>query len=128
MSLPSQLAFAPRTGIAPAAASPFSPGGVNRHAAASSAVAERRVVLRPHPELAVRAAQVGQVAVEPLIAGHSDPVQRSVKAVSLTVHRRREHGADLGFGGEEPTVEIRHREVRNGFFQEEWRCGRDGGS
>jgi hypothetical protein len=79
-----------------------------------------------HPELAVRAAQHGEVVVEPLILRRGQPVQRSVKAMSLTVHRRREHRADLWLGGEEAAGEIRHRHVRNRLSQEEWRCGRGG--
>jgi hypothetical protein len=78
------------------------------------------------PAAASRAAQLREVVVEPVILRHDDPVQRSVKAMSLTVHRRREHSTDLWLGGEEAAVEIRHRQVRNRLGQEEWRCGRGG--
>jgi hypothetical protein len=88
--------------------------------------AERRVVLFPHPELPVRATQFAQVIVDPLVPGHDDPVQRTVKAVPLSVHRGREHRADLWVGDEEMAVEISHRQVRNRFSQEEWRCCRGG--
>jgi hypothetical protein len=83
-------------------------------------------VLFPHPELPVRPAQFAQVLAEPLVPRHDDPVQRPVEAVPLGVHRGREHRADLWLGDEEMTVEISHRQVRNRFSQEEWRCCRGG--
>jgi hypothetical protein len=53
-------------------------------------------------------------------------LQRSVNAMSLCVHGGGEHGADLGFGGEEMAVEIRHRRIRDRLSQEEWRYCRGG--
>ena len=85
-------------------------------------------MLFPHAEFAVRASERGEISAEFRCAaagGYS--AQRLVEALSLGVHRRGEHGADLGFGGEEMTVEISHRRVRNRFGQEEWRYGRGRG-
>jgi hypothetical protein len=57
----------------------------------------------------MRAGELGEVVAEALVPGHDQPVQRSVKAASLTVHSGREHGANFRFRGEQVTVEIRHR-------------------
>ena len=42
----------------------------------------------------------------PFVSAGRNCAQRPVKALSLSVHRGREHGPDLGFSGKELTVEM----------------------